>query len=369
MALASTFSVSFAISILIVFVCARLPQMRGRRTDLYAKQASHVRPTPRIGGVAIFGAVWFGLLFVPEVVSETYLGFLLATSILFAVGLIEDLNGAISAKMRLFSAMGAALLVIMFSGVWLTRLDIPFLDPLLSLWVIGVPLTLVATAGVANGFNLIDGVNGLAAFASICAATAIYLIALRAGVTEMTVLVPLFAAAILGFACVNYPLGLIFLGDAGAYTIGFMLSWFGIALVVTAPEISAWAILLVMFWPIADTVYAMVRRSVKQVEAMQPDRLHMHQLAMRGLEVCILGSGRRLLANSLATVLLAPFILAPTIAGVIFWNKPLSAFLSVVLFAGLFVGTYALGPKLVRRLRRRTRIASVEQPGFVIAGE
>ena len=164
------------------------------------------------------------------------------------------------------------------------------------------------------------------------------------------------AVAVLGFAALNFPFGLIFLGDAGAYTLGFVLSWFGIAILLNVPEASAWAILLVMFWPVVDTVLAIHRRFLRGADAMRPDRLHMHQLVMRGLEICWLGSDRRLLANSLTTVVLAPCVIMPAVAGVIFWDRPVAAGLSVLVFSLLFFAFYQAGYSVVRRFRRRSRV-------------
>jgi len=113
---------------------------------------------------------------------------------------------------------------------------------------VGVPLTLLITAGVANGFNLIDGVNGLSAFTGLCSALALAYIAGQGGAWTLQMMALLLAAAILGFLVLNYPFGLIFLGDAGAYTLGFVIAWFGISLLRAIPEVSAWAVLLTVFW-------------------------------------------------------------------------------------------------------------------------
>jgi len=332
-----------------------MPQLQGRDMDLDARQASHTRPTPRLGGIAFFSATCAGIGFVPATISEPYAQFVLATSLLFAVTLLEDLGYAVSPRIRLLIAMLAALLVIVLLEVWLTRIGIAFIDPALNLWFFGVPLTLIATAGVANAFNLIDGVNGLAVLTAGSAALALFAIADAAAFHDMSQLTLLFLAALAGFAVLNFPFGLIFLGDAGAYTLGFILSWFGISMVLNIEELTPWAILLVMFWPVAETVFSMYRRSRRRTGTMQPDRIHMHQLVMRGLEVCLIGREKCLLANSMTTVVMAPFVILPPIVGVLFWNEPKLAFAAVVVLSTLFVSAYALGPAAVKRFRRRLK--------------
>ena len=220
-------------------------------------------------------------------------------------------------------------------------------------WFIGIPFTLLITAGVSNGFNLIDGVNGLAAMTAMFAATAMAMIAQKAGYVPMVGLGMMLTAVVAGFFLLNFPFGLIFLGDAGAYTIGFVLAWFGIATLINAPVVSPWAILLTLFWPLADTLLAMYRRARSKRDTMLPDRLHFHQLVMRGIEICLVGREKRHLSNALTTVVLAPFVAAPAITAVWLWDENLSAFIAVLAYLGLFFGGYRLVLSVVQRRRRR----------------
>ncbi|WP_146160229.1 MraY family glycosyltransferase [Phaeovulum veldkampii] len=345
-------ALAFGLCVLIVLLRSRFPRLSGRTYDLRAVQSMHTRLTPRVGGIGIFGALGLSVIFAPVSISGPYANFVLATSLLFVVGLAEDLGFPMSPRRRMLAAMGASLLAIWLLGVWLPRAGIPGLDLLVAHWAIGVPLTLLVTAGIANGFNLIDGVNGLASMTAIAAAIALSHIAELAGYTTMVHLAMMIAAGIFGFFLVNYPFGLIFLGDAGAYTIGFVLSWFGISVLLNSPDVSPWAILLTMYWPVADTLLAIYRRSRRNADVSAPDRLHVHQMVMRALEICILGRNRRQIANPLTTLVLLPFVIAPPIAGVLLWNQNQNAFLAVVVFGVLFFASYAAAPGLIRRFRR-----------------
>jgi UDP-N-acetylmuramyl pentapeptide phosphotransferase/UDP-N-acetylglucosamine-1-phosphate transferase len=337
----------------IVFLAPRVPRLYGRRQSLRAVQTTHKQPTPRVGGLAIFSALALSVILAPSEIAKPYGLFILAAAIVFIVGLAEDLGFGVSPLKRLCAVCLASLVAIWLLGVWMPRADVPVLDAYMSHWIVGVPITLLVTAGIANGFNLIDGVNGLASMTGMVASVALGLIAEQAGYTAMVHLSMFLAAAILGFFLVNYPNGLIFLGDAGAYTIGFVLSWFGIAVLLNAPEASPWAILLTMFWPVADTLLAIYRRTRRNVATMAPDRLHVHQLVMRALEIYVFGRDRRSIANPLSTLLLAPFVIAPPIAGVMFWNQPIMAFLSVLGFAALFFLSYVVAFSLMRASTRK----------------
>ena len=345
-------ALSFWICVALILLDSRLPWFRRRTNDLSAGQSMHTHRTPRVGGIAVFCALGLGVMLAPLSIALAYAEFILATSLIFVVGLSEDLGFRVSPRGRLLAMAGSSLLVIWFLGVWIPRaVGVPEIDGLLQYWAVGIPLTLLLTAGISNGFNLIDGVNGLAALVAIAAAVALSEIAGLAGYPIMVDLALMFAAGIVGFALLNYPFGLIFLGDAGAYTIGFVLSWFGIAILLNAPDVSPWAILLTMYWPVVDTLLAMYRRYRGNRDVSQPDRLHVHQMVMRALEICVLGRNRRHIANPLTTLVLAPFVLAPPIAGVLLWNQNLNAFLAVLGFGVLFFSSYAAIPGLIRRFR------------------
>lgn len=313
----------------------------------------HTQATPRVGGLAIFISFTISYWFAPALVTEAYGQFIMAASILFFVGFLEDLGFGISPRLRLAAATLASLVAILLLGVWLPRIDIPGFDAVMGRAWFGVPITLLVTVGIANGFNLIDGVNGLASFTAVIAAVGLSLIAYQADYPVMVELALMLAAVVFGFFLINFPFGFIFLGDAGAYTLGFVLSWFGIAVLLESPQASPWAVLLTMFWPVADTLLAIYRRSRRKADAMAPDRLHVHQMVMRGLEICFLGRQRRRFANPLTTLILAPFVIAPPLAGVVFWNQTVAAFTAVVIFSVVFFASYWVAPKLISHCRVR----------------
>ena len=125
---------------------------------------------------------------------------------------------------------------------------------------VGILFTIFATVGVVNAFNLIDGLNGLSSYVTASVAVSLSIISFQAGNTQISIFLVLVVAAVLGFMALNFPMGKIFLGDGGAYTLGHLLVWSAIILINSAAEISAFAILLVFFWPVADTGLAIWRR-------------------------------------------------------------------------------------------------------------
>lgn len=351
-------ALSFIVCFSIIIGAQAFPTLLIRSNHLQALQAMHIRSTSRIGGLGVFIAFIAMMLFVPGSVFGAYLNFIMAAGVLFLVGLAEDLGLGVPPLWRLFAAVFSSVLVVLLLGVWMPHAGIPGLDSLMSFWWVGVPITLLVTVGAANGFNLIDGVNGLAALTAIAAAVAMMMIADAVEYPAMVHLTGMLIAAILGFLVWNYPFGLIFLGDAGAYTLGFVLSWFAIGIMLHTPMTSPWAMLLTLFWPVADTLLAIWRRMRRKAPTMAPDRLHVHQLVMRALEIYVLGRGRRQIANPLTTLILAPFVIAPPTVGVLLWDNNQGAFLAVITFACLFFSSYTLSFGVFRRLRSHARIGS-----------
>lgn len=347
------FALSFSICSLLVLTKEWHLKPNSRRNDNRAVQAAHIVPTPRIGGIGIVAAAILSF-FLFNARDSGGVSPIFALSILpvFAAGLLEDLGYHVRPRERLCAAAVSSACAIALLHMWVPRTHVPPIDMLFSLAPLAMVFTVFATAGICNAFNLIDGLNGLASSAAVIAAVGLAAIASRAGHDQLAVNSFLLVAAFFGFLVLNYPFGKIFLGDAGAYSIGHVLSWLAVILMVRAPEVSPWAIVLVFFWPLADTCFAVYRRRRSGKPTGEPDRLHHHQLTMRGIEIIILGRRKRQLANPLATLIMLPMIAAPAVAGSLLWNRPLAAFIALVFFAGAFVGTYKFGLYFVAKRGR-----------------
>lgn len=367
--LLAVFVTSFSACGIAIFSSRRFTRLAGRHGDLVAVQAAHRRLTPRVGGVAILISLIALLFTTSENDGIPGLWFVGAAGLLFLVGLLEDLGYQVSPLRRLIAVGLASLAVILLTGTMLERTGITFLDSILSIWIVAAGMTLLITMGLSNAFNLIDGVNGLAGLNAIVTALALALIGESAGHHAIVLPLLVLASGTLGYLVLNFPLGAIFLGDGGAYTLGFVLAWFGIEILTMVPEVSPWAILLTMFWPVADTCIAIYRRIRRSAPTMMPDRLHVHQLVMRGIEIICLGKEKRHISNPLTTIILAPFVIAPPIAGVLLWDNPRYALIATLVFAVVFSIAYIAAFPIVRRLARSAALAVAPAPGRAVRVE
>ena len=192
---------------------------------------------------------------------------------------------------RLAASVVSGILVLIFFEVWLTKIGIPGIDHLLYFAPIGMLFTIFATVGVVNAFNLIDGLNGLASYISVSTAISLSIIAFQIDNTQITIFLVLLTASVFGFLVINFPLGKIFLGDGGAYTLGHLLVWSAVILAAENPSISPFSILLI-FWPVADTGIGDLATLYLGNPADRPDRLHFHHLMMRFIEIRFFGRGK-----------------------------------------------------------------------------
>src|SRR3990167_8569541 len=173
-------------------------------------QKTHRYPTPRVGGVGIYGSLLLAWLLLPDSDTRQILGLVVLAGLpAWLFGLAEDLTKRVGVVPRLLATMFSGAVACMISDVALTRLDIPLLDVVLSYWPVAVLFTAFAVGGVANAINIIDGFHGLASGTSILALLALAILALLAGDIPLAVVCLLVAAAVAGFWLVNYPWGKI----------------------------------------------------------------------------------------------------------------------------------------------------------------
>lgn len=357
---ATLFFATFILCIIIIVSSGYGFSRRGN-VDETAVQSAHNGFVPRVGGLAIYISILvlipllsFGLIplaLVFDLDAEQLTLLILSAAPVFSIGLTEDLGYDMSPKVRLVASGASSLAAILLFKVWLDNLGIPGVDAVLMFAPVGILFTIFATVGVVNAFNLIDGLNGLSSYVTVSIAVSLSIIAFQAGNTQVSIFLILVVAAVLGFMVLNFPMGKIFLGDGGAYALGHLLVWSAIILTNDATEVSAFAILLVFFWPVADTGLAIWRRWKLGHPTDHPDRLHFHQLAMRFLEIRFFGRDKREIANPLATLILIPLISAPQVLGVFLWDEFQSSVLSAVGMGLLFIMTYLVGIAVAKRGR------------------
>lgn len=260
--------------------------------DLQGVQKFHTAAVPRVGGIALVMAILLALVVcywnAGAWMSDTGIataGLLLIASLpTFLAGILEDVTKKVSVKTRLAASVLSAILASWLLGAIIDKLNIWGLDALLT----SIPVALIVTAGTVaggvNAINIIDGFNGLASSTVVIMLGALGAIALQVGDTTVAQMAFLGMAAALGFVLVNYPTGRLFLGDGGAYFLGFWVAEIIVLLLVRDDAVNAWQLLSVCAYPIIEVSFTIYRRKfVRKTNPGMPDGLHLHTLVYRRL--------------------------------------------------------------------------------------
>jgi UDP-N-acetylmuramyl pentapeptide phosphotransferase/UDP-N-acetylglucosamine-1-phosphate transferase len=279
------FFVSALITLLVIRT-ARLHSAHSSDHQMDGVQRMHSFPVPRVGGLGLLTGLFVGWLASHLRYSDSASWFALTLVVAglpaFLAGFAEDLTKRVGALWRLIATMLAALIAGVWLGSWVPRVNVPGLDSLFTLPYFAAAFTVLVVAGVANAINIIDGLNGLASMVGMIMFGSIAYVAFRVGDATVLALALAMMATVAGFFLFNFPAGLIFLGDGGAYFLGFMLAECAILLVARNPDVSAWYAALLLIYPVWETIFSIYRRLIlRKVAVGMPDAVHLHTLVFR----------------------------------------------------------------------------------------
>lgn len=332
------------------------------RQDRLACQASHVGNPVRYGGLAVFVGLIIAYFYLPgNQADPLFLLLLISSTPVFLTGLAEDMGYSMSPRRRLVAAMISAAVAVALLGSWVPRADILGFNEIMSVNVIALGLTILFSAGFCHAVNLIDGMNGLATFNAVLCALGISIIAAETAQSGILICALILAACLIGFLVLNWPSAKIFLGDAGAYTIGHLLSWLAILLVARVDDVAVPALLLVLFWPLADVFHTIYRRLANGKAAFQPDRMHLHHKVRRTLDLVLFGYNAKARSNPLTTLVLAPFMMLPVVTGTLLWNQPILSWIALALFTASFGAAHLVAIKIALRFRKSAQASESRQ--------
>ena len=279
---------SFGFVFLMCYLIKRFDHAHAHIThdhDVAGIQKFHDAPVPRVGGLAIFAGLLvcfyvMATLVDPEGVGRIKLDLLMLSALpVFIGGLIEDLTKRVSVTIRLLLSFISAGIAAALLGAVVHTVNIPALDPMMAWPPVAIGFTVFAVAGVSQSFNLIDGYNGLTAGTTLIIMSGLAFLAHLLG-DEAVLMLSLFVGmSTLGFMVWNWPRGQIFLGDGGAYLLGFLSAVILLMFLNRNPSVSAWFALVMVGLPVFETLYSVYRRKVlHNVSHDMPDDKHLHQL-------------------------------------------------------------------------------------------
>ena len=351
--------ISFLISALGVQIFMRRARRHARRYGADMPQRFHKGHVPRLGGAGIFmgmGVAWLvaGISSDPFNVSwplKTSGLTLLCLAPAALGGIVEDVTQRVSVRYRLGLTIGSALLVCWVLNLGLARTGFPFIDG----WLQAAPFAAMVFAALAIGglphaFNIIDGYNGLAGTVAVLVCLAISHVSLQVGDRQLAAMVICLVGATMGFLMWNYPRGKIFAGDGGAYVWGMVIAVAAVTLVQRHRVVSPWFPMLLLIYPVWETVFSIYRKVARGQSPGMADALHFHQLIFRRIVRVAFADdeARQLLArNNRTSPYLWMFAALSVVPAVLFWNNTVV----LMLFCLLFVTTYVVAYLMIVRFK------------------
>ena len=308
-----------------------------------APQKFHAHSTPRVGGIPVF----FGLLIGAAISSsvtpirwEWWVLFIITLLPAFIGGLAEDLTKRVGPRERLLLSFVSAGLAWWLLDARIDYVAVPGLDTILAMSLGSLLFTMFAVGGVAHAVNIIDGYNGLSGMVVLMVTAAIAYVAFKVADYQILAVACALFGATLGFWVWNFPRGLIFAGDGGAYLWGFVLGVLSVLLIERNTTVSPWFPLVLMLYPVWETLFSIYRKKwLRGQSPGKPDGLHFHMMVYKRLVRWMVradDANIRTQRNSMTAPYLWGMAMLTVIPAVLFWSNTTA----LMWIAGGFVVLY-----------------------------
>ncbi len=315
-----------------------------------AIQRIHLNETPRLGGFIFILSLASFVLYSNVNESILFLKLILISlTPIIIIGLKEDLFHNVEPAVRLMALFFVGWLFrVKFTGPLPNLVDVPLISKLLMLQG-GVTLFyILSMTAIANGMNLIDGVNGLCGAVVLSILSALLFLSYKTSDVVMLSAIMSVILILTPFIFINYPYGKIFLGDLGAYSLGLIVSMLTIILFGRHPEISPWGAALILIYPATEVVFSILRRITKGTSIYHADTAHLHLKIFYFFRP---QPSYKKIANALVTPSLSLLWLFPLIAITWFYQKPFFILIAIILFVACYGLLYVLVPNVQKNSR------------------
>lgn len=271
---------------------------------------------------------------------------------IFVAGITEDLTKKVSISIRLLASIISAFLAIYILDAQLERLGWIFInDNILSLYLVSLFLSIFMVAGVSHSINIIDGFNGLMLGYVILALLVFSYVAFQVGDLLIQHIIYLIVISSSGLFCFNFFRGTIFSGDSGAYLLGFLLAMLSLLLIARNPMISPWFPLLVLIYPVYETIFSIYRKKfLRNTSPGDPDGLHFHMLVFKRISPFIFNKSsfnKKIrekknfhLRHMQTSMLIWALSMVSFIPAIIWWDNNIILIMSIIIFCLIYIYVY-----------------------------
>lgn len=232
----------------------------------------HMKPTPRIGGLAIFGGFAVSAVVFAKI-SPALFAVLIGGLIMVILGIFDDIYN-LKPLIKLAAQIAAAGVAVYF-GIVIDHITL--LGKLIEFGAFSIPITVLWIVGLTNAINLLDGLDGLACGVSAIISLSMFGVVLIHGDYTSALLTALLAASCIGFLPFNTNPARIFMGDTGSQFLGYALAVISVQGVFKLHAVLSFVAPFMIFaLPLADTLFAIFRRIRNGESPFSADRKHLH---------------------------------------------------------------------------------------------
>ena len=336
--------VMIALNVVIITNWPRWQRSKSFLKNYQGVQRAHEGEVSRLGGLVIYIGLWVYWLLCQDGQAIPFVECLLITSLpLIFISVKEDLLHNTRAITRLGCMMASCILFFLCYDLSFPSIEFPVIgnwlanSSLLSLLFFSFCVLVVI-----NGSNLIDGANGLLPMSVLIQALSLMYITYETNDSINMIRLVYVIVPVIIFMGFNFPWGKIFLGDTGAYFLGFIMSLLTIIIFSEHPEIPNWVAVLILFYPAFELLFSIIRKLIEHKSPMEPDQHHLHLKMFHLLKNQVMKSrvSNSLVMPCLALIWGVPFIL-------LVWVKYslIMTLLGIVLIIIIYLGFYWALPR------------------------
>ena len=330
---------------LFLFIFIQIDRKKNINNSLQIKsiQNIHYGHISRLGGLILLISYIILLTYITFKYDNSFLLNILLFGLPFIIIiLIEDFFQNISPVIRFVFLLLSSLIFCIYGIKSLPIIEIPFVDLFINHPIISVIFYTLCITAFINGVNFVDGTNGLAALTILSCQLCLLFLALILSDFDNAKIIVYSLSILTAFIFLNYPFGKIFLGDLGAYFIGWITAIMTIKIMVDNPEIPNWGAVTILSYPIIEVLFSFFRKILNKKNPFYPDREHLHLKLFFILESKIKNNlyANSLVAPFLALIWLTPLVILPWV----YENKFL-VIISVVVQIIIYYFFYILIPK------------------------
>lgn len=326
-----------------IFISSFLIQLTLIKTKFFVSknykdqvQKIHLNDTSRHGGLGIFVVVLFFSIYLEEKILSP---FCIIYLIIFFVTFMEDSFHSIQPKYRLISILCSSTIAVIYlqQNFGLPEVHLPIFNLEINNQIVLMGAIIFFISSIINGSNLIDGANGLCAFSFLSILFTLYYFANKSNDAEILDALHIIIPTIIAFSILNFPKGRIFLGDNGAYFIGYITSILIFIYIINNPNIPSWSIIALLFYPGFEVLFSFIRKTFNKKNPFKADNEHLHLLTFKLLKSGVIYNW---VANSLVTVFLIVVWLVPCILVLVFSRSILSILIILLISIYIYLSLY-----------------------------